>query len=522
MDTSHCFHHTKPFLLLSLPTELVIRIISFLHCADDISACLRSCRKLRDVVTDSQLLQYLLRTTFAGVHDTLTSGLTIPERTKVLQRWEDAWRDPAIQTPAQCFFGPATVPALNYATHDDYLIALREGPSPGYSFLDLRTSLPLQDALWTEVNVHTSAAGCTFTFAIEEHDLVIAIACQTPQDDTVSLELLPLSFSSGSPHPLASNAVIRLEVSSSEAKVASSKVKWKAEVVGDYVLLLLQTPASEYVYLVSWMDGKASMLRESVSGRYAPGFVMVSRNIVAFVCMERRVIELCGVFPGSQHAAPSIKTLCCLDLPALKPGERMFSASCHGEHIPVHDYTQHDATSTRPAPRLPFRTSPEDALVEFVLGVEIVSPHFVYGPISLTTSRPALREIARSTTPGATVPWAAWGPVCAQVSLLMAGTKHRVFGSRWATTSFRTIGVRDFNAYRVGAAGGNGVVRSTVIPSGGVFGEEVVSRQPFLQTKRTRLACDDFLADSERLLAFSSLGGDDPQRSVQIDLHVFG
>jgi hypothetical protein len=46
--------------LLSLPSEVLIELFSYLH-PRDIAACQRSCRQLNDTVSHSQLLRYLIR-----------------------------------------------------------------------------------------------------------------------------------------------------------------------------------------------------------------------------------------------------------------------------------------------------------------------------------------------------------------------------------------------------------------------------------------------------------------------------
>src|SRR5260221_13512628 len=53
--------------IFSLSNELLIEIISNL-CPNDIFACRGACRQLNDLIVNSQLIQYIIRTALSGVY----------------------------------------------------------------------------------------------------------------------------------------------------------------------------------------------------------------------------------------------------------------------------------------------------------------------------------------------------------------------------------------------------------------------------------------------------------------------
>ena len=76
--------------LLDLPDELLLSVAVKLALAD-LASCLLSCRRLSALISESSLVQYLIRTMLHGLHDPLISGISIPERIKALDAWERAW-----------------------------------------------------------------------------------------------------------------------------------------------------------------------------------------------------------------------------------------------------------------------------------------------------------------------------------------------------------------------------------------------------------------------------------------------
>jgi hypothetical protein len=168
--------------LFSLYDELLIEIFTNLS-PFDIYSCRRTCRQLNELITNSQLLQYISRTALSGVYDPLDSGPSLPERLEELARWEDAWRDLDLREPTATVDAP--VPNKSGHTIEfsfgRYFVVIREGygVSACYSFLDMhaRTSSHTDVSLWTNIEVKIPNV-LVFAFA-SQLNLAVAIACVT-------------------------------------------------------------------------------------------------------------------------------------------------------------------------------------------------------------------------------------------------------------------------------------------------------------------------------------------------------
>jgi len=116
--------------LLSLPSEVLIEIFSYLH-PHDIAACQRPFRQLNDTVSHSQLLRYLIRVGRAGLHDPVFPGYTIRQRIDALEKWEASWSNfKMIESSCQVkYMVPYEIrsrsPTPTCRVHDDFLIMTR-------------------------------------------------------------------------------------------------------------------------------------------------------------------------------------------------------------------------------------------------------------------------------------------------------------------------------------------------------------------------------------------------------------
>lgn len=168
----------SPFLNFS--TEVLVEILSHLPLRD-VVACKLTCRKLNDVIVHSSLIQYIIQTHLAGVHDSLIPGATIVDRLSALKTLEATWRELDVrQRTAQITRGITAWPWLNYTVHDDYLLAVRgnsDNPDqpPGYSYIDLRQEAAFTDPLWRKVDVPWDGQHCMFAFAANENGLAVVV-----------------------------------------------------------------------------------------------------------------------------------------------------------------------------------------------------------------------------------------------------------------------------------------------------------------------------------------------------------
>ena len=83
--------------ILDLPDEVLLSIAIKLALAD-VASCLLSCRRLSALISESPLMQYLIRTMLHGLHDSLVSDMSIPECVRALEAWEKSWLEFSVST----------------------------------------------------------------------------------------------------------------------------------------------------------------------------------------------------------------------------------------------------------------------------------------------------------------------------------------------------------------------------------------------------------------------------------------
>jgi hypothetical protein len=156
-----------PLYLFSLSNELLIQIISNLRPLD-IYSCQCACRTLNDIIVNSQLIQYILRTALSGVFDPLESGIPLPDRLDALERWETSWREMDLSKPIASIDSLRVIQivhAVNMGESEhwhpvnyfgeQHVITRQLGVSAGYSFLDLHawSSSPTNVTRWTTIDI---------------------------------------------------------------------------------------------------------------------------------------------------------------------------------------------------------------------------------------------------------------------------------------------------------------------------------------------------------------------------------
>jgi hypothetical protein len=189
--------------IFSLPDGLLIEIISNLF-PNDIHACRQSCRKLNDIIVDSRLIQYIIRTALSGVFDPLDLGLSLPERFDSLLQWETAWAEVDLRTPNARIDAPVLTGRghpVEFSFFGRYFVMICEGyaMSAGYSFLDMHATFTSHAtaALWTTIKIKTPNV-LVFAFA-SELDLVVSISCVNPSLARSPALTLTLTLAHASP-----------------------------------------------------------------------------------------------------------------------------------------------------------------------------------------------------------------------------------------------------------------------------------------------------------------------------------
>lgn len=160
--------------ILDLPTELLIQVFLDLD-VSDFGSCLTTCRRLKAVIQDSCLLQYIIRTALSGVHDPLQSGPPVTHRLESLERWSEAWRQPGayLRSPSRILTDPSKS-NTDFLLYDDFMVAIdfsgRNGYRhvAGYAWLDLREP---GDG-WTNIHFEEKLVPLAFTLDTDQQDLL--------------------------------------------------------------------------------------------------------------------------------------------------------------------------------------------------------------------------------------------------------------------------------------------------------------------------------------------------------------
>ncbi|KAF8880305.1 hypothetical protein BD779DRAFT_1094616 [Infundibulicybe gibba] len=215
-------------ILLELPTEILIQLLSFLP-AVDLGACQLVNRHFRHLIAGSSQLKYLIAIENAGLEDNPScKSFDISQRLEMVTQRELSWRK----------FQPNFVQTINIPrmpsgiydlTNGVYLIGALNHLS--LSYVSLPTT-PFQAATWSSIN--TDRPIIDMGLAIYEHDLIGIVTtgldhsiASTPARHYIELSLL--SFKTGKPHPLAKNPKIPVEVS------RWPKPSISIEIVGDHL-----------------------------------------------------------------------------------------------------------------------------------------------------------------------------------------------------------------------------------------------------------------------------------------------
>jgi hypothetical protein len=157
--------------LLDLPTELLIRILSYLP-AVDLCAVQRTCRRIHGIVADSTYLQYILLAQINGVDDILPPDCPFSERIKLLRNHEKSWNN--LQLNVSHEFS-STMDRLYYL-QDGYLVYNLKhiASTPQYGYVDLRSADPSEELRWVHISVEHISIPVWIESAVD-HNLVVVL-----------------------------------------------------------------------------------------------------------------------------------------------------------------------------------------------------------------------------------------------------------------------------------------------------------------------------------------------------------
>ena len=162
-----------PYILLDLPMELLVNILTYLP-IKDLFSVRWTCRTLGDIIAGTTRLQYIIRAYVNGVEDSLPPDFPHSKRLELLRHREQSWSDSQFHLFTEC----AT--DISYPCHfiiqDGYLICelLREDPQQ-YIYTDLYSAARNEEVRWVHITMNDSRLPrlCNVTFAVD-HNLVVA------------------------------------------------------------------------------------------------------------------------------------------------------------------------------------------------------------------------------------------------------------------------------------------------------------------------------------------------------------
>jgi hypothetical protein len=162
-------------MLLNLPEELIIHILSYLSLRD-LVASLHSTPLLHAIFAHSAVLQYTLQCQIAGVEDNPASSLTVSERFKRLQKREIAWSNftPDYRKTIEVPHHPSGIYDL---TGGIYLLGDNLAPGEGtnaVNYVVLPGANPNEaETKWPRIDVGRDIID--IGLALQEHDLIALI-----------------------------------------------------------------------------------------------------------------------------------------------------------------------------------------------------------------------------------------------------------------------------------------------------------------------------------------------------------
>ncbi|KAI0937664.1 hypothetical protein AcV7_003637 [Taiwanofungus camphoratus] len=500
--TAVCYRHclllattmskpTSTSSLLSLPPELIVRILACLTLSDLVS-CRRACKCLNAIIKTTTLLQYLIETQVAGVEDNPASSLALVDRLRLLRARETAWHhlQSSRTTPIEVKHFPSSIYDL---TGGVFLLgeslrwtfgAWRSTDSLRFVRLpavadsaDSHSNVSRQDSPWSRIELKGNIMDVGL--AVQEHDLIAVVTFTYPPLDATeplaAVDLHLLKISTGAYHPAASQPVIHV----SDLSIIPGQCGVSIEIVGDtlgilvYLRFLTNTPGSAIFHTYDWKSGKQKQFRNA-SARHYNSFTFLSPDAIVLPNLTENTLELCpltGASPHSDGTSPvPLATACSLALPQLTFGSTLLQMWCRSEPNPVCEttrFTDRDQAPFRPDPAdaimifNPFMQDWQHQLHSYSLIVHrstllkmlynpppvpshLLPVHFMPTPVGMASEGDAEASSSK-------VPWKAWGPsVCRWFDAhdLVTRWITTTCGQRYVTITRRTparIRVLDFN-----------------------------------------------------------------------------
>ncbi|KAH9831200.1 uncharacterized protein C8Q71DRAFT_910851 [Rhodofomes roseus] len=422
--------------LLSLPTELIVRILAHLPCPVLLTfrSTSRFCRALIDADTS---LQYAIELCATGAVDNPASRYVLADRLRILKERESAWQRMEFSRVAQIQVphNPSSIYDLTggmFLLGESYSRILPTWrPTDAARYLNLRAALKnsenatVLDGPWARIDVNAKIMDVGI--AAQEHDL-IAIVTYTyieVNEFLAELKIHLVKLSTGGHHPAASQPVIQVP----RMPFLPGNCSVSIEIVGDTLGVLFNlsrflhgagmTPIIAF-YLYDWKTGKLKSTRTANSPHYN-AFCFLSPDVIVLPNVTTHALELCSIADqeGESAEPAPLQTLCTLGLPRAAPSTLFHRIWCRAEPNAL-------ATRNSTFADAPFFTDPARAVIIF----NVVAQDMTHGTLhylSLVVHRSSLlARLAQCvsprsanttpttpTAPGLQPPrveWPAWGP----------------------------------------------------------------------------------------------------------------
>ena len=164
----------SPSILLHLPTELLVKILTYLP-VEHLFSVRWTCRTLGDIIAGTAYLQYIIHAHINGVEDSLPPDFPYSERLELLRHHQQSWSAPQLDVFTKC------VTNMSYPDHfilqDGYLIyeSLWADPQQ-YGYTDLYSATRSEELRWVHITLDNSRVPPleNVTFAID-HNLVVGL-----------------------------------------------------------------------------------------------------------------------------------------------------------------------------------------------------------------------------------------------------------------------------------------------------------------------------------------------------------
>ena len=168
--------------LLDIPTELLVRILSYLSC-EDLYLLQRTCRRFKDVTSGTPYLEYLLHTGIDNVDDLLPPDVPFPKRVELLKLHERSWSGLRLNLFSEFSIHDNNGQRCWYTLQNGYLIhsdSITVGQGLKYKYIDLYSLSSREEANWVSIRLRVTRPR-NIVFAAD-HNLAVAITFGVPAD----------------------------------------------------------------------------------------------------------------------------------------------------------------------------------------------------------------------------------------------------------------------------------------------------------------------------------------------------